>query len=165
MKLVLLHILFHVEWIIGSLQEALNLYYIWFRSAYLLVCTLTHQQWIRCPCLWCPWYPKSIVMPMCPLDVWLLLCDLQGGKGTPGPKGDDGDAGDPGPDVSLLQTCPLLGVAPHSWSHFIFPQFLPGRERWQDVSHMSWFMGIFTSLFFIALFQHIMIYYIICFVF
>jgi len=45
---------------------------------------------------------NTVTFTATPLDLWYLRCDLQGGKGTPGPKGDDGDAGDPGPDVSLL---------------------------------------------------------------
>lgn len=53
-------------------------------------------------------------MLMCLCDPYHLLCDLQGGKGTPGPKGDDGEPGDSGLDVSLPLTCLLFGAAPHS---------------------------------------------------
>lgn len=96
---------------------------------------------------------KSAVMLMCPLDLLHLLCDLQGGKGTPGPKGDDGEPGDPGPDVSL--TCLFfVGVAPRSWSHFIFPLASLGRALTGCDSHVSIYGNIYIFLFYCPLLTH-----------
>lgn len=71
-----------------------------------------------------------------------MLCDAQGGKGTPGPKGDDGDAGDPGPDVSLPPTALTL----HLFLSLLIPSWQNSLAGYE--SHVSIYGRIYSFIFY-----------------